>query len=113
LALFASFQFRAFSAEPIQWQIRGATDLVEILSRPIFAVHTKMPECAASFFAVSGLRGHTNFHLRQKTVCLGRRIVMSSCWFNHKINLTGFTIAFIERAAEILAGKIDGGGEHV
>jgi hypothetical protein len=30
-----------------------------------------------------------------------------------KINLTGFTIAFIERTAEILADKINGDGEHV
>jgi hypothetical protein len=66
LAILASFQLRAFGAEPFQWRIRGAADLVEILGRPIFAVHTEMPECAASFFAVSGLHGHTIFASRSK-----------------------------------------------
>jgi hypothetical protein len=60
LAVFASFQLRAFGAEPIQGRIGGAADLVEILGRPIFAVHTEMPKCAASLFAVSGLAGHLN-----------------------------------------------------
>jgi hypothetical protein len=72
LALFGSFQFRAFGAEPIQWRIRGAADLVEILGRPIFAVHTAMPECATSFFAISGLRGHTNI------LPPGKKIVITS-----------------------------------
>ena len=44
LALFVSFQLRAFGAEPIQWRIRSAADPVEILARPTFAVHTEMPE---------------------------------------------------------------------
>jgi hypothetical protein len=61
LAFFASFQLRAFGAEPIHWRIRGAADLVEILGRPIFAVHTEMPKCATSLFAVSGLARHLNF----------------------------------------------------
>jgi hypothetical protein len=61
LAFLASFQLRAFRAEPIQGRIRGAADLVEILARPIFAVHTEMPESAISLFTVSGLRGHMNF----------------------------------------------------
>ena len=60
LAILASFQLRAFGAEPFRWRIHSAADLVEILGRPVFTVHTEMPECAASFFAVSGLRRHTN-----------------------------------------------------
>ena len=75
LALFASFQLRAFSAELIQWRIRRAADLVEILARPVFAVHTEMPECAASFFSVSGLRGHTNCCLPFKKHVLTPKIV--------------------------------------
>jgi hypothetical protein len=61
LAVLAFFQLRALAAEPIQWRIGGAADLVEILCRPIFAVHREMPESAISLFAVSGLRGNTNF----------------------------------------------------
>jgi hypothetical protein len=59
LAILASFQLRAFGAEPFLWRIHSAADLVEILGRPVFAVRTEMPKCAASLFAVSGLRGHT------------------------------------------------------
>ena len=70
LAFLASFQLRAFRAEPIHWRIRGAADLVEILGRPDFAVHAEMPQCAASFFAVSGLDKHLNFYLSFRSLCL-------------------------------------------
>ena len=68
LAFFAFFQLGAFGAEPIQGRISGAADLVEILNRPVFAVHTEMPECAVSFFAVSGLRGHLTFTFSFKSM---------------------------------------------
>jgi hypothetical protein len=99
LASLASFQLRAFAAEPFQWRIHGAADLVEILGRPVFAVHTEMPECAASFFAVSGLRGHTDIFTSGK----------KNCDYQSSIsvvnNLTGFTIESIGRTAGTLAGK--------
>jgi len=69
LAILVFFQLRAFGAEPFQWRIHSAADLVGILGRPVFAVHTEMPECAASFFAVSGLRGHTNILSPGKKNC--------------------------------------------
>ncbi len=75
LAILASFQLRAFGAELIQWRIGGAADLVEILGRPVFAVHTEMPRCATSFFAVSGLLGHTNRCLPFENPVLMSKIV--------------------------------------
>jgi hypothetical protein len=74
LALFASFQLRAFSAELIQWRIRRAAELVEILARPVLAVHTEMPKVAISFFAVSGLRRHTTFPSLQKKWLIWREL---------------------------------------
>jgi hypothetical protein len=77
LALFASFQLRAFSAELIQWRIRRAAELVEILPRPVLAVHTEMPKVAISFFAVSGLRLHTTFPSLQKKWLIGENFTSS------------------------------------
>jgi hypothetical protein len=57
-----------------------------------------MLECAASFFAVSGLRGHTNILPPGKKNCDYESSILVV------INLTGFKIEFIEGAAEILVG---------
>jgi hypothetical protein len=94
----------AHSAQsPIYWRIRGAADLVEILGRPIFAVHTEMPECATSLFAVSGLARHLNFTSPSEVYAYAED------WYRSpnllaKFRLTGFTIEFIGRTAETLAG---------
>ena len=86
-------------------RIHDAAELVEILGRPVFAVHTEMPECAASFFAVSGLRGHTNFYLPFKEFAVTPKIAASFPSLR-RIDLTGFIIEFIGRAAEILVPKL-------
>jgi hypothetical protein len=78
LAIIASFQLRAFGAEPFRWRIHSAADLVEILGRPVFAVHTEMPECTTPFFAVSGLHGHTNI------LPPARKIVITVLYFSRK-----------------------------
>ena len=61
---------------------------------------------------VSGLGKHLNF------TCPSEVYAYAGDWYRRpnllvKFRLTGFTIEFIGRTAETLAGKLNGGGLHV